>query len=70
MKSLYVKYIYIYILIYYNEYVMIKKDLKIYSVNLLYLIFYKVNGHFEEINENKYLRLVSTKKSKEKIKKV
>ena len=49
---------------------MIKKDLKIYSVNLLYLIFYKVNGHFEEINENKYLRLVSTKKSKEKIKKV
>ena len=42
------------ILIYYIGYVTIKKDLKIYSVNPLYLIFGDVNGYFEEINENKY----------------
>ena len=47
----------------------IKKDLKIYSVNPLYLIFGKVNGYFEEINGNNYLTLVSTNESKEKIKK-
>ena len=46
----------------------IRKDLKIYSVNPLYLIFGKVNGYFEEINENKYLTLVLTNKSKEKLK--
>ena len=46
-----------------------KKDLKIYSVNLLYLIFIKVNGYIEEINKNRYLTLVSTNESKEKIKK-
>ena len=28
----------------------IKKDLKIYGVNLLYLTFNKVNGYFKEIN--------------------
>ena len=39
---------------YYIGYVTIKKDLKIYSVNPLYLIFGDVNGYFEEINENKY----------------
>ena len=44
------------ILIYYIGYVTIKKDLKIYSVNPLYLIFGKVNGYFEETNGNKYLR--------------
>ena len=39
------------IVIYYIGYVTIKdlKYLKIYSVNLLYLIFSKVNGYFEEI---------------------
>ena len=35
----------------------------------MYLTFNKVNGYFEEINENKYLTLVPTNKSKEKIKK-
>ena len=40
-----------------------------YSVNPLYLNFYKVNGYFETINENKYLMLVRTNESKEKIKK-
>ena len=45
------------------------KYVKVYSVNLLYLIFHKVNGYFEEINENKYLTLVTTDESKEKIKK-
>ena len=48
---------------------MIKKDLKIYSANLLYLIFGKVNGYFKETNGNKYLTLVPTNKSKEKMKK-
>ena len=38
------------ILTYYIGYVMVKKDLKIYSVNPLYLIFNKMNGYFEEIN--------------------
>ena len=58
------------ILIYYIGYVMIKdsKCVKIYSVNPLYLIFSKVNGYFEEINKNKYLTLVPTNESKEKIK--
>ena len=45
------------------------KYVKVYSVNLLYLIFHKVNGYFEEINKNKYLTLVTTDESKEKIKK-
>ena len=53
------------ILIYYIEYVTIKKDLKIYSVNPLYLNFSEVNGYFEEINGNKYLTLVPTNESKE-----
>ena len=57
------------ILICYIGYVTIKKDLTIYSVNLLYLIFINVNGYFEEINGNKYLTLVPTNESKEKIKK-
>ena len=34
-----------------------------------YLIFGKVNGYFEEINEKKYLTRVPTNESKEKIKK-
>ena len=43
--------------------------MQINSVNLSYLIFNKVNRYFEEINENEYLTLVRTNKSKEKIKK-
>ena len=39
------------ILIYFIGYVTIKKDLKVYGVNHLYLIFDNVNGYFEEINE-------------------
>ena len=35
------------ILIYYIRYVTIKKYIKIYSVNPLYLIFRYVNGYFE-----------------------
>ena len=59
------------IFIYYIGYVMIKdsKYVNINSVNPLYLIFRKVNGYFEEINGNKYLTLVPTNESKEKIKK-
>ena len=54
---------------FYIGYVTIKKDLKIDSVNPLYLIFGKVNGYFKEINENNYLTLIPTDESKEKIKK-
>ena len=50
------------ILIYYIGYVTIKKDLKIYSVNSLDLIFSEVDGYFQEINANKYLTLVPTNK--------
>ena len=58
------------ILICYIGYVTIKdlKYMKINSVNPLHLIFSKVNGYFEEINKNKYLKLVPTNESKEKIK--
>ena len=45
------------------------KFLKINSVNPLQLNFNKLNGYFEEINENKYLTLVPTNESKNKIKK-
>ena len=57
------------ILIYYNEYVTIKdlKYVNINSVNPLNLIIKKVNGYFEEINGNKYLTLIPTNESKEKI---
>ena len=57
------------ILIYYIGYMMIidSKYLKINSVNPLYLISNKVNGYFEQINGNKYLMLVPTNESKEKI---
>ena len=34
------------------------------------LVFRNVNGYFEETNKSKYLMLVSTNESKEKIKKV
>ena len=57
------------ILICYIAYVTIKdsKYVKINSVNSLYLIFNKMNGYFKEINGNKYLTLVPTNESKEKI---
>ena len=54
--------------IYYIGYVTIKEFVNIYSVNPLYLIFSYVNGYFEEINGSKYLTLVPTNESKEKIK--
>ena len=57
------------ILIYYFGNDATKKDLKFYSVNNLYLIFYKEYECFEEINGNKYLTLVPTNESKENIKK-
>ena len=45
------------------------KYVKINSVCPLYLILYKVNEHFQEINKSKYLMLVPSNESKEKIKK-
>ena len=57
------------ILIYYIGYGTTKKYLKIYSVNPLHLIFNKMNGYFEEINGNRYLTLVPTDESEDKIKK-
>ena len=54
------------ILIYNIRYVTIKEYVKTYSVNPLYLIFRYVNGYFEEINGNKYLKLVPTNESKDK----
>ena len=42
------------------------KYVKINSVNPLYLIIRKVNGYSEEINKDKYLRLVPTNESKKK----
>ena len=59
------------ILIYYIGYATIKdlKYVKINSVHPLYLILNKVNGYFEQINGNKYLKLFPTNESKEKIKK-
>ena len=45
------------------------ENVKINSVNPLYLIFNKGNGHFEGTNENRYLTLVPTNERKEKIKK-
>ena len=60
------------ILIYYIACVTIKdsKYVKFNSVNPLHLMFNKMNGYFEEINENKCLTLVPTNESKDKIKKV
>ena len=45
------------------------KYVKINRVDPLYLIINKVNECFEDINGNKYLMLVPTNESKEKIKK-
>ena len=57
------------ILFYYIGYFTIKKQLKIHSVSLLYFIFGDVNGYFKGIIRNKYLTLVPTNESKEKLKK-
>ena len=46
------------------------KYVKINSVNLLYLIFNKVNGYFEETNENNNLMLVPTNEREELINKI
>ena len=54
------------IIIYYIGYVTIKEYIKLYSVNPLYLISRYVNEHFEEINGNRYLKLVPTNESKDK----
>ena len=56
--------------IYYIGYLTIKdlKYLKTNGVNPLCLIFSKVNGYFDEMTKNKYLTLVPTNDSKEKIK--
>ena len=51
---------------------MTNKDLKyvkINGANPLYLIFSKVVEYFEKVNKIKYLTLVHTNESKEKIKK-
>ena len=55
--------------IYYIGFVTVKNDLKVFSVNPLYLICNKINGYFEEINGSKYLMLIPTNENKEKIKK-
>ena len=46
----------------------IKEYVKIYSLDPLDVILRYVNAYFEEINGNKYLTIVSTNESKEKIK--
>ena len=52
--------------IYYIEYITMKDSdyVKINSVNPLYLIIDKVNGHIEEKNGNKFSTPVSTDKTK------
>ena len=47
----------------------VSKYIKINRVNPSYLIINKLNRYFEEIDKSKYLTLVPTNKSKEKIKK-
>ena len=50
--------------VYYNVTIKDSKYLQINSVNSLHLMFNKMNGYFEEINENKYLTLVPTNENK------
>ena len=58
------------ILIYCTTYVTVKdsQHAKINSVNPLYLMFNRMNGYLKEINVNKYLILVPTNETKDKIK--
>ena len=54
--------------IYYIGYITIKKFgncRNIHNMNLLYLIFYSLRGHFKEKNGEKYLIIDSTEKYKE-----
>ena len=53
-------------IIYYIGYVTVEdsKDVNVYSVNHLRLIFRNANGYFEEINKIKNLTLVPTNESK------
>ena len=57
------------ILVYYIEYVTIKDLNSVKFYKFIDLIFSKMNGYFEEINENKHLTLLSINEVKEKIKK-
>ena len=61
---------YKHIRIYYIAYVAFKKSkyVKINSLNPLYLMFNRINGYFQETNRNKYLTLVPTNETKEKLK--
>ena len=43
--------------------------IKVNSVNPLYLIIKKINGYTEQSNRNKYLTLVPTDESKDRLKK-
>ena len=52
------------ILIYLIEYVTVK-DLRYVKINRYVKIIDKINGHFEKVNVNKYLTLVTTTESKE-----
>ena len=46
------------------------KYVQINSANALRFFINKVNGYFEETDDSKYLTLVSTNESREKIKKI
>ena len=46
---------------------MIKEYVKVYTVNLVYLIFRNVNRYFELIDRGKYLTQVPTKKKERKL---
>ena len=46
----------------------VSKYVKINSVNPFYLMLNRINGYFDKIDGSKYSTLVSTNKSKEKIK--
>ena len=56
------------ILIYLIEYVRVK-DLRYVKINRYVKIIDKINGHFEKVNVNKYLTLVTTTESKEILRK-
>ena len=56
-------------LIYYIGYATIKSNLKINSVNTLYLIFIKINRYIEDSNGNKYLTLAGIDECKDLLEK-
>ena len=55
--------------VYYIEYVTIKDLNSVKFYKFIDFILNKMNGYFEEINENKHLTLLSISDVKEKIKK-